>query len=193
MGNDIGCRCRPNAGSRSRRLGRTGLPCVVGTTQSTHARFFGRTHSGRTFSMGRSVSTRAREFLTFWDRYDVLVSPTAGMLPPSVDWAPWDQAPSEHRATFATMPNFAQPFNLSGQPAISLPLAWSAEGLPIGIQIVGRRLEETMLLELASQLETAIPWSAGFPRSPPLTRVGPRSSSGPSPPRNPGTGSTGRN
>jgi Asp-tRNA(Asn)/Glu-tRNA(Gln) amidotransferase A subunit family amidase len=41
----------------------------------------------------------ALEFLRFWDDFDVLVTPTAGILPPSVDWAPWDQTPEEHMAT----------------------------------------------------------------------------------------------
>ncbi len=109
------------------------------------------------------VHRASRKFLTFWERYDVLVSPTVGMLPPSVEWAPWDQEPDEHSATFARMPNFAQPFNLSGQPAISLPLAWSDEGLPVGMQIAGRRQEESMLLGLAGQLEAALPWSDRYP------------------------------
>ena len=56
------------------------------------------------------------EFLELWDDIDILVTPTCGMVPPSVDWAPWDQTAEEHMATFATFPNFAQPFNLTGQP-----------------------------------------------------------------------------
>jgi len=99
------------------------------------------------------------DFLQFWDDVDVLLTPTCGMLPPSVDWAPWDQTPEEHMTTFMTFPNFAQPFNLSGQPALSLPLAWSADGLPIGMQLAGRRFGEATLLRLAGQLEHAIPWS----------------------------------
>ena len=79
---------------------------------------------------GWSSAARVARLPRFWDDVDVLVSPTAGMLPPSVEWAPWDQSPEEHLATFSTFPNFAQPFNLSGQPAISLPLFWSADGLP---------------------------------------------------------------
>jgi amidase len=104
------------------------------------------------------------EFLTFWEDVDVLVSPTAGMLAPSVSWAPWEQTSAEHMATFGTFPNFAQPFNLSGQPALSLPLAWSSSGLPIGVQLAGRRLSEVDLLRLATQLEVALPWdSHGHP------------------------------
>ena len=103
------------------------------------------------------------EFLTFWEGYDVLVSPTSGIVAPSVDWAPWDQTPDAHMATFAGFPSFAQPFNLSGQPALSLPLGWSSMGLPIGVQLAGRRLSEGTLLRLAAQLESAIPWSTKHP------------------------------
>ena len=79
----------------------------------------------------------------------MLVTPTAGILPPSVDWAPWDQTPEEHLATFMTFANFAQPFNLSGQPGISVPATWSDRGLPIGVQLVGRRFKEATLLQVA--------------------------------------------
>lgn len=104
------------------------------------------------------------EFLRFWEDVDILVSPTAGMLAPSVSWAPWEQSSAEHMATFATFPNFAQPFNLSGQPAVSLPLAWSSSGLPIGVQLAGRWLSEADLLRLAVQLEAALPWSSHHPQ-----------------------------
>ena len=105
-------------------------------------------------------------FLEFWENIDVLISPTAGMLAPPVSWAPWEQTAAEHMATFGTFPNFAQPFNLSGQPALSLPLEWSHSGLPIGVQLAGRRLSEVDLLRLAAQLEVALPWSARRPPDP---------------------------
>jgi amidase len=63
------------------------------------------------------------------------------------------------------MPNFAQPFNLSGQPTISLPMYWSPDGIPIGVQLAGRYLEEELLLSVAAQLEKAAPWAH---RAPPL-------------------------
>jgi amidase len=59
---------------------------------------------------------------------------------------------------FQTMPFTAQ-FNVTGQPAISLPLHWSSEGLPIGIHFVARYAGGGLLLRLAAQLEEAAPWS----------------------------------
>ena len=109
------------------------------------------------------VRASSRQFLSFWDRFDVLLTPTAGIVAPSVAWAPWDQTPAEHMATFMTFPNFAQPFNLSGQPACSLPLAWSSEGLPIGMQLAGRHFGEATLVRLAAQLEAARPWADRHP------------------------------
>jgi amidase len=109
------------------------------------------------------VRAAARTFLQFWEQFDVLVSPTAGVVAPPLTWAPWDQNPDEHMMTFAAFPSFAQPFNLSGQPAISLPLAWSTSGLPIGIQLAGRPRDEATLLRLSYQLESALPWSERTP------------------------------
>jgi amidase len=107
-----------------------------------------------------------REFCRFWDDVDVLVTPTCGIPAPSVSFATWDQTPEEHIATFMSFPNFAQPFNLSGQPALSLPLASHSSGLPIGVQLVGRHLEEPTLLALAAQLEAARPWGDRRPSLP---------------------------
>lgn len=64
----------------------------------------------------------------------------------------------------AYTPN-TQLFNQTGQPAMSVPLFWNAEGLPIGTQIVGRFGDEATLFRLAAQLEKARPWAARKPRS----------------------------
>jgi amidase len=54
-------------------------------------------------------------------------------------------------------------YNMTGQPAISLPLAQSGAGLPIGIQAVGRYGDEATILKLAAQLEEAMPWGGRVP------------------------------
>ena len=60
---------------------------------------------------------------------------------------------------------FTPPFNFTGQPAMSVPLAWSSDGLPLGMQFVGRYADEATLFRLAAQLENARPW---IERKPPV-------------------------
>ena len=106
----------------------------------------------------QSARAAGRRFRQLWSTIDVLVTPTTGMLAPPVTWARWDDDNDAHRARFSTFPNFAQPFNVSGQPAVSLPLGWTETGLPIGVQLVGRPLEEATILQVAAELERARPW-----------------------------------
>ncbi len=54
--------------------------------------------------------------------------------------------------------------NVTGQPAINLPLHWNKDDLPIGVQFVGRFGDEETLLQLAGQIETAAPWAANYSR-----------------------------
>ena len=58
---------------------------------------------------------------------------------------------------------FTLQFNLSGQPAISLPLHWNAVGLPIGVQLVAPTAREDLLVRVAAQLERAAPWAERLP------------------------------
>ena len=58
---------------------------------------------------------------------------------------------------------FTQPFNATGLPGISLPLHWTADGVPVGSQLVGRDLDEALLFRLAGQLEQAQPWADRIP------------------------------
>ena len=69
-------------------------------------------------------------------------------------------APMRRAGQFAA---FTPPFNMSGQPAINLPLHRNAEGLPIGIQLAAGYGREDVLIRVAAQLESAHPWSADHP------------------------------
>jgi Asp-tRNA(Asn)/Glu-tRNA(Gln) amidotransferase A subunit family amidase len=58
---------------------------------------------------------------------------------------------------------FTWPFNLSGQPAVSVPCGWTAEGLPIGLQLVGRRCQDGLVLRVAAAIEGLQPWAGRRP------------------------------
>jgi aspartyl-tRNA(Asn)/glutamyl-tRNA(Gln) amidotransferase subunit A len=58
---------------------------------------------------------------------------------------------------------FTYPFNWSGQPAASVPVGWTAAGLPVGLQIIGRHLDDAMVLRMAAALETVLPWADQWP------------------------------
>jgi amidase len=64
---------------------------------------------------------------------------------------------------------FTAQFNVTGQPAISLPLHTTADGLPVGVQLVAANGREDVLVRVAAQLEAAAPWTALAPRRPPAT------------------------
>ena len=62
-----------------------------------------------------------------------------------------------------TLVTFMMPFDVTGQPAISLPLHWSADGLPVGVQLVAAYAREDVLLRVSAQLEEAAPWAERRP------------------------------
>ncbi|MGZ8665521.1 MAG: amidase [Solirubrobacterales bacterium] len=95
---------------------------------------------------------------------DLLLSPTLGEVPPPL--GTFDDSGPEplsaiHRATKTCA--FAGPFNVTGQPAISLPLCVSEEGLPIGVQLAAPFGREDLLIRVAAQLEQARPWAGRRP------------------------------
>ncbi len=102
----------------------------------------------------------------YFQDIDVLLSPTSGQPPPRHGVvnqnAPGIGGLTWTRQTFQFFP-FTPLFNATGQPAISLPLHWSKEGLPMGSQFVGRFADESTLLRLAAQIEQAAPWAERRP------------------------------
>ena len=110
--------------------------------------------------LGRQVA----EFMT---DYDLLLTPTLGSPPlPIGSFAPTaEDAMAGMRVATAFVP-FTPICNATGQPAMSVPLYWNAQGLPVGTHFVGRFGDEATLFRLAAQLETARPWAD---RRPPVS------------------------
>jgi amidase len=88
-----------------------------------------------------------------------LLTPTLAEPPPPLGhFKGTADSPLEGLARGAAFALFTAPFNASGQPAISLPLGTSSDGLPIGVQLVAAFGREDVLIRLAAQIEQAAPW-----------------------------------
>ena len=98
-----------------------------------------------------------RRMAEWWTTYDVLVTPTVGAPPPRLGW--FTEVPEEEGQRIVSFIPYTAQFNMTGQPAVSLPLHWSAHGLPVGVQFVGAFGREDLLVRLAAQLEQAAPWA----------------------------------
>lgn len=107
----------------------------------------------------------SREVARFMERYDVWLTPTLGAPPLKLGTV--DIHERDPQKAFAPIIDYV-PFtaieNATGQPSISLPLHWSAEGLPVGIMFSGRFGDEATLIRLAAQLEKAQPWKDRHPK-----------------------------
>ncbi len=117
-----------------------------------------------------AVGQYRRQIHQWWaDGWDLLLTPTLA-APPLRIGALYDaddgispdnpMGPSIRAGQFVA---FTPQFNASGQPAISLPLHWNADGLPIGVQLVAAYGREDLLIQIAAQLETAAPWAHRHP------------------------------
>lgn len=106
----------------------------------------------------------SRRLASWWDCHDLLVTPTLGGPPPLLGaLTPPPEDPFATQEATASLVPFTTPYNVSGQPAISLPVAVSPDGLPIGIQLVARYGREDLLLQVGASLEEACGWSKRFP------------------------------
>jgi Asp-tRNA(Asn)/Glu-tRNA(Gln) amidotransferase A subunit family amidase len=105
-----------------------------------------------------------RQMAAFHASYDVLLTPGLGMLPPKLGWIDMmlEDVDEYWRRVFTFSP-FTVWFNLTGQPALMLPLGRSASGFPIAVQLAGRYGDEGTILALGAQLEKARPWVSTRP------------------------------
>lgn len=110
----------------------------------------------------------SRQVARFFVDYDVWLTPTLGEPPVPLGTFAFSAGsdPYALRRRIAAFVPFASLANVTGQPAMSVPLFWTGEGLPLGAHFMGRFGDEATLFRLASQLEAARPWAS---RCPPMS------------------------
>jgi amidase len=108
----------------------------------------------------------ARRLVSFWGDHDVLLTPTLAQPPLEIGaLRPGEgEPPMQMLANAAAFVPFTPAWNVTGQPAVSLPLHHSPDGLPIGVQLVGPPAGEELLISLSAQLEEAAPWADRRPQ-----------------------------
>jgi Asp-tRNA(Asn)/Glu-tRNA(Gln) amidotransferase A subunit family amidase len=114
----------------------------------------------------QTIHQVSRAVARFHQTYDVMLTPTLVAPPVPLGWLDTmklDVATFSDR--FSRFWGFTNLQNATGQPAISLPLYWNNEELPIGVQFVGRFGDDLLMLQLASQLERAQPWFDRRPKA----------------------------
>ena len=128
----------------------------------------GRAVSAPEFLQAQGTLQLATRFaLLVTDAYDAVLSPTVTQPPVPVGWFEDVESPEETFERMMRFAPFAAIYNVSGQPAVNLPLYWTPDGLPIGVMLAGRFGEEGTLISLSSQVEASV---GGFwgDRRPPM-------------------------
>jgi amidase len=106
----------------------------------------------------------ARGLVAFFAEYDVLLTPALAERPLAIgECNGLGEDPLAELARSGRFTPFTALFNVTGQPAMSVPVGFGADGLPTGVQLVGKPLGDETLLQLAAQLETARPWAQRRP------------------------------
>ncbi len=114
----------------------------------------------------RTLELLSRREVARWGRdFDVLVTPTSAILPPPAGsiLAASHAAPDQPVFDVVASASFTAFCNVTGLPAVSLPLHWTDAGLPVGVQLVAGPWQESLLIALAARLEEARPWAQRRP------------------------------
>ena len=111
--------------------------------------------------IAESLETRHqvnRQMTAFFEECDLLVTPTTATWAFVAEGPPPSQIAGKPVTGAGFIP-FTYPFNFTGHPAASLPAGLASNGLPVGMQVVGPRLADTLLLQVSAAFETACPWN----------------------------------
>ena len=98
----------------------------------------------------------------FFDRFDLLLTPALPLPPPTVLATSLEIGGKSHQGTAGLM-DFTAPFNATGQPAAVVPSGFTAAGLPVALQIVGRFGEDLLVMQAAKAFEQLRPWADRWP------------------------------
>ena len=129
---------------------------LVQTARATSSVEYGRTVA--------RMQAYARQVVAFWQEHDVVLTPTLALPPVPIGWQEEEPGGAvEQLARNLEFTPFTAVANVTGLPAMSLPLHWSADGLPIGVQAIGPPAGDALLLRLAAQVEAARPWADRWP------------------------------
>ena len=143
------------------QLGRELVPGDVEPVNQAQADF-ARSVSGVDYALALAATVDFRRAVQQWwaDGWDLLLTPTLGEPPVEIGTFANDPgSPIAPMVRAAAYVPFTPAFNASGQPAISLPLHWTPDGLPVGVQLVAAYGREDLLIQVAAQLEAAQPWA----------------------------------
>jgi amidase len=107
----------------------------------------------------------SRQILALWREFDVLLSPVTLAPAPEIGHLdPVNVEPREFNRRQSKVFGYTPPYNMTGQPSLSLPMGMSSTGIPIGMMFTGRYADEATLYRLAAQLEEARPWQDRKPK-----------------------------
>ncbi|MFJ8825117.1 amidase [Streptomyces sp. NPDC102467] len=131
-------------------------------------REYGRGVSGEQFAAAVTGMQRAaRRAIVATRPYDVVLTPTLATLPRAVEYFDESGDPLVNLHRQSAFSAFTSPYNMTGQPAVGLPLYWTeGDHLPVGVSLVGRPADEATLIALSAQLEEAAPWRDRYARLP---------------------------
>jgi aspartyl-tRNA(Asn)/glutamyl-tRNA(Gln) amidotransferase subunit A len=98
----------------------------------------------------------------FFERHDLLLTPTLAAPPPPIGVNDYEEIGGRKVGPWGWVA-FTYPINLTGDPAASVPCGWTAGGLPVGLQIIGPRFADGLVLRAAALFEMIMPWAAKRP------------------------------
>ncbi|WP_309647867.1 amidase [Nocardioides sp.] len=124
----------------------------------------GRAVSGPDFGLAIGAMRRfAAQALVALAPYDAVLTPTLAAPPLPVGALRDDADPAADFEAQKAFTPWTSAWNVTGMPAVSLPLHWTPDGLPVGVMLAARPAEEELLLSLSAQVEAAVPWQARRP------------------------------